>query len=133
MKLIKEIRDKSGELHFKRWLLFKTPFFEVYVHGIYKEDQDECLHNHPWNIWTMVLWGSYIEEVKGDIFPRIYNYRSFLNTGYHNSEEFHCIHEVTSKRVFTLAIVGRRKKGLWGYDTKDGFVDHITFRKNKNG
>lgn len=132
MKLIKEIKSKQGELHFRRWLLLRTPWFEVYIHGIYHKDEDDHLHNHPWNIWTMILWGSYIEELMKKDGKRIHKLRTFLNMGYRNSEAFHCIREVVSKKVYTLAIVGKRKKHLWGYHTEGGFVDHETYRKNKN-
>ncbi len=132
MKLIKEIRSKDDVLHFKRWRLLKTPWFEVYIHGIYHKDEDKHLHNHPWNIWTMILWGSYIEELMGkDCKSTKHKIRTFLNMGYRNSERFHCIREVISKKVYTLAIVGKRKSHEWGYHTEKGFVDHITYRKNK--
>ncbi len=69
-KLIKEIKSKEGVLHFRRWniLTVSNRFinFSIYLHGIYKEDQDPHLHNHPWNIATIILWGSYIEELDAD-------------------------------------------------------------------
>ena len=133
MKLIKEIRSKEGELHFKRWQLLKTPWFCIYIHGIYHEDEDDHLHNHPWNIFTIILWGSYMEELlMKDGKDRRYILRTFLNMGYRNSERFHCIKSVFSKKVYTLAIVGKRKEHEWGYNTEGGFVDHITYRKSKN-
>ncbi|MEK6828578.1 MAG: hypothetical protein AABY15_00430 [Nanoarchaeota archaeon] len=133
MKLIKEIKSKEGVVHFKRWRLFKTPWFEVYIHGIYKEDQDEHLHNHPWNIWTVILRGSYIEEVLSkDGKSSKHNIRTFGVMAYRNADRFHKIKELITKKVYTLAIVGRRKEREWGYHTDKGFVDHITYRKNKN-
>ena len=133
MKLIKEIRSKSGKLHFKRWQILNTPWFCVYIHGIYHKDEDKYLHNHPWNIWTMILWGSYIEELLAkNEKDRVHKTRTFLNMGYRNSEQFHCIKSVMSKRVITLAIVGKRKEKKWGYHTENGFVDHITYRNKKN-
>jgi hypothetical protein len=133
MKLVKTIRSKSGELHFKRWQLLKTPWFCIYIHGIYHEDEDDHLHNHPWNIWTMILWGSYVEELlTKNRKDRIHKIRTFLNMGYRNSERFHCIKSVLSKKVYTLAIVSNRKHELWGYHTEKGFVDHITYRENKS-
>jgi len=133
MNLVKEIISKSGELHFRRWQLLKTLWFCVYIHGIYKEDQDDHLHNHPWSIWTMILWGSYVEELlmkNGK--DKTHKVRTFLNMGYRNSDRFHCIRQVVSKKVITLAIVGKRKEKEWGYHTEKGFVDHITYRNNKN-
>lgn len=137
MKLIKEIRSKEGILHFKRWQILSTPFFSIYIHGIYHHDEDRHLHNHPWNIWTMILWGSYWEELLvQDKWPwhneKIVSLRRPFDMAYRNSEKFHKIKELKSEKVYTLAIVGRRKKDEWGYNTEKGFVDHITYRKNKN-
>jgi hypothetical protein len=131
MKLIKEIKSREGELHFRRWLILKTRWFEVYIHGIYHKDEDKHLHNHPWNIWTMILCGSYVEELLDKDGNKIQKRRRLFNMGYRDSEAFHCIREVLTKKVFTLAIVGKRKEHLWGYNTESGFVDHIEYRKNK--
>ncbi len=38
--LVKEIKSKAGELHFRRWRLLQLPFFAIYIHGIYKSDED---------------------------------------------------------------------------------------------
>jgi hypothetical protein len=131
MKLIKEIKSKEGVLHFKRWQILSTPFFSIYIHGIYHHDEDRHLHNHPWNIWTMILWGSYWEEII-DKKRRSVLLRTPLSSAYRNSERFHKIKELKSQKVYTLAIVGRRKKEEWGYMTEKGFVNHINYRENKN-
>lgn len=133
MKLIKEIRSKEGILHFKRWRILKTPWFEIYIHGIFKEDQDLHLHSHPWNIWTMVLFGSYFEELfLEDSNSTITKLRRPLNMAYRRHDRFHKIKKLNSKSVYTLAIVGKRKQSEWGYKTEEGFVNHIDYRKNKN-
>jgi hypothetical protein len=144
MRLIKEIRSKTGELHFKRWQLLKTPWFCIYIHGIYREDEDDHLHNHPWNLWTMVLWGSYVEKLekirkvdgvdKIDVRGSGYKIKSRHpgNMAYRNSEKFHTIAHVNKAAAYTLAIVGKRKKEPWGFMTEKGFVDFKTYRKNKN-
>lgn len=134
MKLIKEIKSKKGELHFQRYLLLKTPWFEVYIHKIYKKDEDDHLHDHPWNIFTMILWGSYMEEVLSkNKQTTFYRLRTFGNCGYRSIKRFHKIQEVVKGPVTTLAIVGRRKHDPWGYWTENGWVDHVTYRKNKHG
>ena len=62
MKLIKEIKSKAGELHFKRWEILKTHFGSIWLHAIYKADTDKHLHNHPWDFISVVLRGSYYEQ-----------------------------------------------------------------------
>lgn len=122
MKLIKEIRSKDDVLHFKRWRLLKTPWFEVYIHGIYHKDEDKHLHNHPWNIWTMILWGSYIEELMGkDCKSTKHKIRTFLNMGYRNSERFHCIREVISKKSLHTGHCWKKKISRVGLSHRKRF------------
>jgi hypothetical protein len=64
MKLIKEIKSKDGKLHFRRWSLLDTPWFKIYIHGIYGPDEDLHLHNHPWDFKSFILSGSYIEQTQ---------------------------------------------------------------------
>lgn len=134
MKLVKKIESKKGELHFKRWRLFKIPFTDkiLFIHGIYMHDLDEHMHNHPWNIWTMIIWGKYIEKYLDSEGQVRYSFRGWLHTAKRNSEEFHKIDVLGSKKVFTIAVMGPRKEEPWGYHTDNGFVDHITYRKRKN-
>ena len=47
MKLIKEIKSKSGEVHFRRWEILKTRWGSIWLHAIYKADQD--------NIYIIIL------------------------------------------------------------------------------
>jgi len=129
MKLIKEIRSKSGELHFKRWRLFSIPWVcSVYIHGIYKADEDNYLHNHPWNIWTMIIKGGYFEELH----TGKHRLRLPGHTAYANTSAFHKISKMHKTPTYTLAIVGRRKNQEWGYMVDGRFIDHKTFRENKN-
>lgn len=128
MRLIKEIRSKEGELHFKRWRILKTPWLEVYIHGIYKEDQDEYLHNHPWKIWTMILKGGYFEELHtGE-----HRLRTFGHMSYAKISDFHKIKKMYKSPTYSLAIVGRRINADWGYMVDGRFIDHLSFRENKN-
>lgn len=129
MKLIKEIKSKSGELHFRRWRLITIPWVcSIYIHGIYKADEDLHLHNHPWKIWTMILWGGYTEELHGNRF----RVRGPGHMARAKRSDFHKIKEMIKSPTYTMAIVGRRTSEDWGYMVDGRFVDHITYRKNKN-
>ena len=44
-----------------RWVLFRCPWFGVYLHKLCRSDYDRALHDHPWGFWSFVLWGSYDE------------------------------------------------------------------------
>jgi len=129
MRLIKEIKSKSGELHFRRWKIITIPWVcSIYIHGIYKADEDPYLHNHPWKIWTMILRGGYIEELQGGKI----RVRKPGHMAKAKLSDFHKIKEMIKSPTYTLAVVGRRAVEEWGYMVDGRFVDHITFRENKN-
>jgi hypothetical protein len=60
--LAKEIISKEGVLHFRRWRIIECLLFNIYIHKIYVKDND--LHDHPWNYFSLILSGSYIEKTK---------------------------------------------------------------------
>src|SRR5487761_2675657 len=64
--LVKEIVSKEGVVHFRRYRLLTTPWFNVYVHNILASDEDNDPHDHPWGFAALMLWGSYLEEWLGE-------------------------------------------------------------------
>src|SRR5271157_1654536 len=59
--LIKEIISQKGQVHFRRYRLLSTPWFNVYLHQILKSDEDRHFHDHPWSFFSFLLKGSYRE------------------------------------------------------------------------
>lgn len=57
------IIGKPGDPMMHRWRLLQTPWFGIYVHLIYREDLDPVPHDHPWAFWSLILRGSYVEEL----------------------------------------------------------------------
>ena len=126
MKLIKEIKSKSGKIHFRRWELIKTPWFSIWIHGIYAADEDKHLHNHPWDFKSLILKGSYIEETeKGCILQSVGKFNS------RSGEDFHKILKVNDSVVYTLFIASPIKRE-WGYKVSGKFIHHEEYRKLKN-
>ena len=125
MKLIKEIKSKSGKLHFRRWQILKTRWFSIWLHGIYAPDEDKHLHNHPWDFKSIVLKGSYIEQTEnGNITQRPGKFNS------RNGSDFHKILELKSPVVYTLFIVSPVKR-IWGYKVDGVFIQQDEYRKLK--
>lgn len=127
MKLVKEIKSKAGDIHFKRYQLFGSKYFNIYLHCIYKEDLDLHLHSHPWSFISMVLSGGYIEErhLKGFRwrYPGSVAYTP-SSTAYHKIQ--FCI-----TPTYTLVITGPRTDN-WGYITEEGYVQNTEYRRLKN-
>ncbi len=126
MKLIKEIKSKSGEIHFKRWELIKTRWGSIWLHAIYKADVDKHLHNHPWDFRSIVLKGSYKELTQQGI-----QLQSPGKINVRDGSKYHKILELLSPVVYTLFFASTPKR-QWGYDVDGRFVDHETYRELKN-
>jgi hypothetical protein len=126
MKLIKEIKSKSGKLHFRRWQILKTRWFSIWIHCIYAPDEDKHLHNHPWDFKSMVIKGSYLEETEnGNIFQKFGKFNS------RNGDDFHKILKLNTEKVYSLFFVTPPKRE-WGYKVDGKFIQHEEYRKLKH-
>ena len=126
-KKVKEIISKDGVLHFRRWQVIKTRWFAIYIHGIYKADEDLHLHNHPWKFVSLILKGSYIERLPGHVI----NPRLAGTWVYRDTTRFHQIDSLLSPKVYTFNIMWGFKD-TWGYMVRDTFIDHKEYRERKN-
>jgi hypothetical protein len=116
---IREIRNRIGQLHFRRYRIVETPFFNVYLHRIFKKDEDYHLHNHPWNFIRINIWGSYTELIHDIKAGRSDScWRKMM---WYNHKTFHKILELRSKSVTSLVFTGPRSHE-WGYLMKDRSV-----------
>lgn len=111
---VKEIRSKKGDLHFERFALFETTYASLYLHTIYRADQDPNLHSHPWNFVTVVLRGAYWARGEKDL-----KLKSPGSWSYMSREGFHKIDEIVDGPVRTLFFAyGKRQP--WYYLMDDG-------------
>lgn len=51
-----------GEI-FTRYALFKSRWFNVYVHQLYAPNWHPECHDHPWGFLTVLLWRGYVERI----------------------------------------------------------------------
>lgn len=130
--LIKEIKSQDSELHFRRWRIIETPWFNIYIHTIYQSDKDLHPHNHPFSYITIPLINGYLEEsvdwvnnthIYYDIEGSWFNYRFW---GW-----YHKIMLWSERPATTLVLTSGRNHG-WGYLVNDIHVDHKEYRKLKN-
>lgn len=125
-KMVKEIRSRTGELHFQRYAIFETPILSLYIHKIYKRDEDLHLHNHPWNFITMVLDGGYEELLPNGKRNKIPGTISWMSrNGYHK------INQIIAGPVTTI-FLSFGKWMPWGYDVNGNHVESNLYRKMKN-
>lgn len=127
--LVKRVVSQKGILHFRRWCLFWTPWFAIYLHSITHSDEDIDEHEHPWDFASLILAGSYEESATAytDKGP-VKSIRVFRpgEINYHIATDTHKITILAS--VWSLVFVGRRKHD-WGYQTKNGWVHHKEYNR----
>lgn len=128
--LIKEIKSKQGVLHFRRYRLLSTRWFSIYIHKIYKSDQDLHLHDHPWNYFNMILKGGYIEETIENNCKKK-NVMIHYRYSFRKATQCHKILHMITPCVTTLFITGKSYR-TWGYQVNDAWIDHMTYRELKN-
>lgn len=140
-KPIREIRSKSGELHFRRWRIIETRWFNIYIHYIAKSDEDKHLHSHPWNFISIPLKGGYVQRVirpvenfAEDKDANLMREHKEVCLPFHPMKmfwgDFHKIRLI--KPTWSLVFTGTRNKFGWGYwDTKRGIIHFDDYRKMK--
>ncbi len=143
-KLKKEIKSKNGIVHFRRWSIMSTKWFNIYIHCIYKPDEDKNLHDHPWDFCSIILKGTYTEQISvindEDILLKIPS--KYLPTKKINRHPFSIVyrkshvphkilHILNSKPVWTLVITNTKNRE-WGYIGDNGWINHLEYRKEKN-
>ena len=128
MKLISEMKSKAGGLHFRRWLLFSLPWFDVCIHQILRHDEDKHEHNHPWWFIGMILKGGYVETRNGKAIKR-----GWLSIGKMRRDQYHqVIRLLHNTSTWTLVVRSRFRDENWGYDVDGKHVVHTDYRKIKN-
>lgn len=129
--LVKEIISQEGELHFQRYRLLATPWFNLYLHRISKSDEDKHSHDHPWNFWSWILWGSYREVYSLPPSHLAVHYATYRpgQVARHAALDAHSITLLTPV-VWTLVLTTGRSR-VWGYQTKQGWIDFKSYRSLK--
>lgn len=138
-KLVKEIRSKTGELHFCRWRIIETRWFNIYIHLIAKADEDKHEHSHPWNFISITLLGGYEETnttykpsyhtggARRDIF-KFFGKKPFISRVTRDT-----FHKVTKlfEPTLTLVFTGKRYDD-WYYDIDGKYLlDNTRYRQEK--
>lgn len=61
--VFKEIGWTEIGERFTRYALFRTPWFNVYLHQLYAPAWHPECHDHPWSFVAVLLWPGYLERV----------------------------------------------------------------------
>lgn len=112
----------------------------VRLHHILLPDDDEHLHNHPFDALSLILRGWYREETPTNGFERArlnklfpgpgeWTTRRFFNPGDINiikKTDFHRVTSVSEGGVWTLFITND-VEGEWGFDVDGMFIEQTKY------
>lgn len=111
--------DEPDVNYMTRLRVIQTPWFGIYLHRFDRPDSRPTLHDHPWPFASFVIRGAgYVERVGLNKTRRRVCWANFKR-----ATDLHYIEELLSPVVWTLVVVGRRRRA-WGY--VDYPADRIT-------
>jgi hypothetical protein len=116
-----------------RYKLFRCPWFKIFLHHILRSDEDEELHDHPWNFVSLILWSGYHEILPTKGHPSVPDWPRRIRTGAvvrHRAADAHRL--ILERPAWTLVAVTGKKRH-WGFWTKDGWLPYEEFFDRKYG
>lgn len=90
------------------WVIPRNRWFNIYLHEMLHDDDDRAMHDHPWVNMSIVLSGSYLEQMPGGARERVRG--SFV---FRKPSSAHRL-EVLSPNTWTLFLTGPKVR-VWGF------------------
>lgn len=110
-----------------RYLVFRTPWFNVYLHNFLRSDADRHCHDHPWSFCSFILTGGYTEHTING--ARKWQPGALL---YRPAEWLHWVEITPGTQVWTLVVV-LPKRREWGFLTEKGWLKWTEYEYNFPG
>lgn len=137
----------EGQTEMRWWQRALTRLPCIYLHRFVSSDDDEELHNHPWEATSLILAGGYIEERRLHVEPYLRGAYVKYPRGKTTMQEFRpgmrnyifsdTFHKVTlvEEDCWTVLVCGK-KVGTWGFwnPATDEFLhwkEHVARRAKK--
>jgi hypothetical protein len=124
--IVKEV-DGEKVLYLRRYFVWRSKYFNVFLHNIVRPDEDPDPHDHPWSFTSVVLRGGYTEQrfVALGTSKTDYKFWGFFETrnapsiGFRDARTIHQIVFV-KPGTWTLVFTGPVKRE-WGFWTEGGW------------
>lgn len=114
------IIEKDGDFYMRRYVFYKNKFFSIYFHVIMREDADQELHDHPWNFISIIVYGSYVEQLR---YKKIIRREGSI--AFRRATTAHRIAYLPTRLSYTLIIRGRRIRE-WYFWKSDRYLQWST-------
>lgn len=129
--------EGNQELYLRRWILARTPWFQILLHKICRPDADRDLHDHPWSFRSLILKGGYVEEIiDPDIFDHYHERNKYERVNKraafvgHDTTSFHRIDRLLDGPAWTLVFTTGKRKS-WGFLVNGKAVNHREYLASK--
>jgi hypothetical protein len=138
---------QEGQVYLeRRYVLPRNSRFNIYLHKFLKSDEDEALHDHPWNWCSIILKGHYTEHRQdgtsrrgpGSIVLRKPEVAHRVELDRESTEIFDPNPGRRSwingpeKSVWTLFITGKKTR-IWGFHCPKGWIPWTQFTAGEFG
>lgn len=148
------LRRRDGEAYLHRWGWERQ--WGVFIHRMDGPDPGVDLHDHPWDFWSLILWGGYDEQrvdtreatswartAEALDLKRTWSGAGYANRGPVASrrwlswkklrlDECHRITRLHRRGTWTLVVHGPKRR-VWGFYTPDGFVNKDAYERSTRG
>lgn len=112
-----------GKCYMRRFYLTPTVFgYQLRLHHILLSDPEIDPHDHPYNFWSWIIKGKYIEQtyvVNHDAHISFSKNRKRWSLVRRPAETIHRL--ILSSDAWTVVLAGPTRRE-WGYHTANGFV-----------
>ena len=140
------LRRADGAVYLDRWGI-ECRSVGIFLHRMAAPDPGLDLHDHPWDFWSLILWGGYFEErcavacacmwarlAEGDGLSRGYTFERLpLSVKALRMSKCHRITQLRRRTCWTVIVHGPRRtdradqRSVWGFYTPTGWVDELTY------
>ncbi len=119
---------RDGKLYLIRITLIKTKWFSLKIHKAVMSDP-AVPHDHPWNYWSLILWGGYFEEktLPSPVHNLPWRAISWYGPGrllYRRGNKLHRLIIPDGKYSISLILTTKKWRDWGFYDTVKGWISH---------
>lgn len=130
------LRRSDGSIYLDRWGIAHERLGRIYLHRMAAPDPGRDLHDHPWTMLSIVLWGGYSElraDTRRPFHERLVR-RPRFTAKVMRLDEAHTIFALDRTPTWTLVIGGPRRRA-WGFYPRPlgVFVESDTYEQSENG
>lgn len=108
--------EEVGE-KFTRYNVWKTRWFNIYIHQMWSPIAPPVCHDHPWSFVSLILRGGYWESTDGQTFI----FRKPGRILYRPAEWAHTVKTV-DRYAWSIVVTGSYKRNWENHDCRTGAI-----------